>query len=178
MDSKIGIKYLLMVIFAAIGLFISGENLGKFINQDTTYSSKSETHSEVSAPSITICASEPYKKSTQMSSMYDKYEQRFKYWPFRTFQVDFEWKNKTFDIDEIVTSITLINNETCTKNLKDANMLSHRGLLFEKASKCNLTITPINSLTNGRCYHVEFAKKAKSDDPIEILLKFPATKVR
>ena len=183
MDSKIGIKYLLMVIFATLGLFISGENLDKFINQDTTYSSKSETYSEVSAPSVTICASEPYKKlstttkNTQMSSMYHKDQQIFKNWPSVPSEVALEWKKKTFDISEIVTSITIINNDTCTEILSNIDDLSRRGNFYEKALQCNLNIKTINSLTNGRCYNVEFAKKAKTDDPVEILLKFPATKV-
>ena len=183
MESKIVIKYLLMIIFVTLGLFFSGENIEKFMNQDTTYSSKSETFSEVSAPSLTICASEPYKKSvisiskTPMSTLYHKHEQEFKNWPSETSEVASKWNEKTFEFSEIVTSITLINNDSCTKSLKHLNELARRGNIFEKASQCNLNIKTINSLTNGRCYNVEFAKKAKTDDPVEILLEFPATDV-
>ena len=73
----------------------------------------------------------------------------------------------TFEFNEILKSITDLNDpENCTLT----------SIPFQQ-NKCGMIWKEVNSISDGRCYTIEFIKNVTLDNPLEIILKFYAVDV-
>ena len=91
---RLGLKYTLLIIAGAlVAAYQLTDTFDKYKNQKPSLEHYMEEWDEIMPPSITICASDPYKQNDDyMMPEFDKEDQEFFNWPDT--DVITRWKGK------------------------------------------------------------------------------------
>ena len=91
---RLGLKYTLLIIAGAlVAAYQLTDTFDQYKNQKPTLEHYMEEWDEIMPPSITICASDPYKQNDDvMMPEFDKEDQEFFNWPDT--DVITRWKGK------------------------------------------------------------------------------------